>query len=80
MANHIYVVCFRFELTCYVRTYVRTLDKIFFADKVNLEVKNMICSILAGYVWDQDNPYVKDHNTALKKLARLIEIEQILAD
>ena len=60
--------------------YDGTLDKIFFADKVNLEVKNMICSILAGYVWDQDNPYVKDHNTALKKLARLIEIEQILAD
>ena len=60
--------------------YDGTLDKIFFADKVNLEVKNMICSILAGYVWDQNNPYVKDHNTALKKLARLIEIEQILAD
>ncbi len=60
--------------------YDGTLDKIFFADKVNMEVKNMICSILAGYVWDQNNPYVRDHSTALKKLARLIEIEQILAD
>jgi flavin-dependent dehydrogenase len=60
--------------------YDGTLDKIFFAEKVNMEVKNMICSILAGYVWDQNNPYVRDHNTALKKLARLIEIEQILAD
>lgn len=60
--------------------YDGTLDKIFFADHVNLDIKNMICSILAGYVWDQDNPYVKDHNTALKKLARIIEIEQILED
>ncbi len=60
--------------------YDGTLDKIFFADHVNKELKNMICSVLAGYVWDQDNPYVKDHKTALKKLARLIEIEQILAD
>lgn len=60
--------------------YDGTLDKIFFADHVNLDIKNMICSILAGYVWDMDNPYVKDHNTALKKLARIIEIEQILED
>ncbi len=60
--------------------YDGTLDKIFFADHVNLDIKNMICSILAGYVWDQDNPYVKDHNTALKKLARIIEIEKILED
>jgi flavin-dependent dehydrogenase len=65
----------------YVTTwYDGTLDKIFFADKINLEVKSMICSVLAGYVWDQNNPYVKDHDTALKKLARLIEIEQILAE
>jgi flavin-dependent dehydrogenase len=60
--------------------YDGTLDKIFFADKINLEVKSMICSVLAGYVWDQSNPYVKEHDTALKKLARLIEIEQILAE
>ncbi len=65
----------------YVMTwYDGTLDKIFFADKVNLEVKSMICSVLAGYVWDKNNPYVKDHGTALKKLARLIEIGQILAE
>jgi flavin-dependent dehydrogenase len=65
----------------YVMTwYDGTLDKIFFADKVNLQVKSMICSVLAGYVWDKNNPYVKDHGTALKKLARLIEIEQILAE
>lgn len=60
--------------------YEGTLDTIFFADKQNLEIKSMICSVLAGYVWDLNNPYVKDHTTVLAKLARLIEIEKVLAD
>jgi len=59
--------------------YDGTLDTIFFADKPNLEIKNMICSVLAGYVWDLNNPYVRDHATALKKLARLIQLEQNLS-
>ena len=63
----------------YVNTwYDGTLDTIFFADKPNLEIKKMICSVLAGYVWDLNNPYVRDHATALKKLARLIQLEQQL--
>ena len=60
--------------------YEGTLDTIFFADKPNQEIKNMICSVLAGYVWDQDNPYVKNHETALVKLARMINIEKALAE
>lgn len=60
--------------------YDGTLDTIFFADKPNLEIKNMICSVLAGYVWDLSNPYVKNHDTALIKLAKLINLEKILAD
>lgn len=60
--------------------YDGTLDTIFFADKPNLEIKNMICSVLAGYVWDTENPYVKNHDTALVKLARLINIEKALAE
>lgn len=65
----------------YVNTwYDGTLDTIFFADKPNLEIKNMICSVLAGYVWDLSNPYVKNHDTALIKLAKLINLEKILAD
>ena len=54
--------------------YEGTLDTIFFADNQDLKIKNMICSVLAGYVWDTTNPYVKDHETALAKLARLIEL------
>ena len=65
----------------YVMTwYDGTLDTIFFADKPNLKIKNMICSVLAGYVWDLDNPYVKDHSTALTKLARLITLEKRLKE
>ena len=61
------------------RTYVNawydgTLDTIFFADNQDPKVKSMICSVLAGYVWDCNNPYVKDHKTAPAKLARLIEL------
>ncbi len=56
--------------------YEGTLDTIFFADKPDQAIKNKICSVLAGYVWDTTNPYVKDHATALTKLARLIELEK----
>jgi flavin-dependent dehydrogenase len=57
------------------------LDTIFFADNQDPLIKSQICSVLAGYVWDQSNPYVKNHQTALTKLAYMIQlrnqIEQI---
>ncbi len=34
-------------------------------------IKQMICSILAGYVWDENNPYVKNHRLRLKTLVEL---------
>lgn len=55
--------------------YDGTLDTIFFSKTQNHEMKKKICSVLAGYVWDLDNPFVKNHDTALKKLARTIELE-----
>ena len=54
--------------------YEGTLDTIFFADNQDVKIKSMICSVLAGYVWDTDNPYVKDHKTALHKLARIVSL------
>lgn len=54
--------------------YDTTLHTIFFADNQDPDVKRMICSVLAGYVWDTDNPYVKNHDTALKKLAKTINL------
>jgi len=53
-------------------------ETIFFADNQVPEIKSMICSVLAGYVWDTNNPYVKDHDTALIKLAKLIKVRDAL--
>lgn len=58
--------------------YEGTLDTIFFADNQVPNIKSMICSVLAGYVWDTSNPYVKDHKTALQKLARTINLRDSL--
>lgn len=55
--------------------YDGTLPRIFFAPNQNPTIKNYICSVLAGYVWDLDNPYVKKHESALKALAKVIQIE-----
>ncbi|MCH5716304.1 NAD(P)/FAD-dependent oxidoreductase [Niabella hibiscisoli] len=54
--------------------YEGTLDTIFFADDQDPEIKRKICSVLAGYVWDLENDYVKNHDTALKKLAKTIHL------
>jgi len=60
--------------------YEGTLDTIFFSDNPNPEIKNMICSVLAGYVWDLNNPYVKKHDTELTRLAKLISFEKKMAE
>jgi flavin-dependent dehydrogenase len=60
--------------------YEGTLDTIFFSDNQVSEIKSMICSVLAGYVWDTNNPYVKDHSTALHKLEKLIILRDTQAD
>lgn len=54
--------------------YDGTLHTIFFAKDRDPEIRKMICSVLAGYVWDTDNPYVKNHDTALRKLAKNIKL------
>ena len=64
------------------RTYVMswydgTLQNIFFAPNPNQKIKNQICSVLAGYVWDTNNHYVKNHQTALKTLAAVIKQQEI---
>jgi flavin-dependent dehydrogenase len=53
--------------------YEGTLDTIFFADQKDDLIKSQICSVLAGYVWDLKNPYVKNHKTALRRLAAMIK-------
>ena len=63
------------------RSYVSTwyegdLHEIFFAEDSDPEIKKQICSVLAGYVWDLDNPFVKKHSTVIKTLAKVIRIEK----
>jgi len=59
------------------RTYVNawydgTLFKIFFADNKDEQVKAQICSVLAGYVWDMHNPFVKNHERSVRALASFL--------
>ncbi|MBV1932237.1 MAG: tryptophan 7-halogenase, partial [Porticoccaceae bacterium] len=49
----------------------RFQDVIFAPGNANKKVREMICSILAGYAWDQNNPYVKDSERRLNTLAEL---------
>jgi flavin-dependent dehydrogenase len=59
--------------------YEGTLDTIFFADNQDELIKSQICSVLAGYVWDLDNPYVRNHKTALHRLASAISYRDSLS-
>jgi len=68
------------------RTYVDswydgTLQDIFFYtsetakdNPTNATMKKQICSVLAGYVWDETNPFVKKHKKAVSSLARVIKM------
>lgn len=60
------------------RTYVNSwytgeLHKVFFAPVIQPKIKSQICSVLAGYVWDTKNPFVRSHKESLKHLVQLIE-------
>jgi flavin-dependent dehydrogenase len=59
--------------------YDGTLEKIFYSRNPDPEIKRQICSVLAGYVWDENNPYVRDHAAALKRLAKLIDAQERLS-
>jgi flavin-dependent dehydrogenase len=52
--------------------YDGSLPGIFFAAQRNRGILKQICSVLAGYVWDQQNPYVTQPERALPLLARIV--------
>ena len=56
--------------------YDGTLEKVFFSKNPDPLIKRQICSVLAGYVWDQQNPFVRNHEKALRGLARLIDMQE----
>lgn len=60
------------------RTYVNAwyngdLQKIFFSNRIEESIKAQICSVLAGYVWDYSNPFVRKHKERVEGLAQMIE-------
>ena len=46
---------------------------VLFAPNPREPITRMITSVLAGQVWDLDNPFVRDPQRKLSQLARLIE-------
>lgn len=66
------------------RTYVSTwytgdLHDIFFSENQDEEIKKQICSVLAGYVWDLENPFVNNHYKQVTSLANFIRKRNELA-
>ena len=55
--------------------YTGNLQKIFSHADDNPEIKSQICAVLAGYVWDAENPFVAKHDRLVKALARVIELQ-----
>ena len=63
------------------RTFVKswydgTLPTIFFGAHLDYHFKRQICSVLAGYVWDQNNPFVTKHSKSLGVLAEFIRRQE----
>ena len=63
------------------RTYVNTwyegiLFKIFFSENRDEKIMSQICSVLAGYVWDETNPFVKNHDKNVRTLARFLDTQK----
>ncbi|GAA4323910.1 NAD(P)/FAD-dependent oxidoreductase [Pontixanthobacter gangjinensis] len=58
--------------------YTGKLQEIFFHSEPNPQIKAQICAVLAGYVWNQKNPFVRNHDRALENLYKLISTEKII--
>ncbi len=62
--------------TSYVNEwYSGNLQKLFFHQPENKEIKKQLCSVLAGYVWDETNPFVTKHQRIVASVAHLIDME-----
>ncbi|PIB37542.1 hypothetical protein BFP72_12660 [Reichenbachiella sp. 5M10] len=56
------------------------LQRIFFNGNIQMEIKRQITSILAGYVWDMKNPFVKRHKKLITTVAHVVKMEQEAAE
>lgn len=63
--------------TTYVKEwYTGNLQTLFFHQPENPDVKEKICSVLAGYVWNEDNPFVKKHDHVIENMAYLLNMQK----
>lgn len=62
------VDCFRAYVEAW---YDGRFQKIVFHERQADPIKRMICSVLAGYAWDESNPFVREANERLDTLAKL---------
>jgi len=56
--------------------YTGNLQTLFFHRPENPDVKRKICAVLAGYVWDEENPFVKKHDNVIRNMAYLLNNEK----
>lgn len=56
--------------------YTGNLQTLFFHRPENPDVKRKICAVLAGYVWDEENPFVKKHDNVIRNMAHLLNNEK----
>ncbi|MXN73241.1 NAD(P)-binding protein [Burkholderia sp. 4701] len=59
------------------RWYSGELQDVVFHEEKSPEVKRMVCSILAGYAWDESNPFVRDPGRRLDVLAALCRSSEV---
>ena len=61
--------------TTYVQEwYTGNLQELFFHQPENPDVKEKICAVLAGYVWNKENPFLKKHYSVIRNMAHLIRM------
>lgn len=61
----------------YVREwYTGNLQELILHPNPRPEIKEQVCSVLAGYVWDKKNPFVRKHDRIIAQVAELIRQEK----
>lgn len=67
--------------TTYVKEwYTGNLQTLFFHQPEDPDVKQKICAVLAGYVWDEENPFVKKHDNLIKNMAHVLDMKDKNSD
>jgi len=51
--------------------YAGTFQDVIFHEQASPDIRRMICSILAGYAWDERNPFVSEARRRLKTISEL---------